>query len=124
MTNFLLRQDLQLKEQEAIKAGTVAGGLTERRKLLAKTIQGFWTIQKVYMPGLLHLLDEADDDSRLSTHPELFKLILPSQLSPDDCELWCLPGLSTLEACFQYAQANDTLAEICQLRQLFQGLSD
>jgi hypothetical protein len=34
------------------------------------------------MPGLSHLLDDVDDDSRLQTRPELFKLMLPSQLSP------------------------------------------
>jgi hypothetical protein len=76
------------------------------------------------MPGLLHLLDDADNDSRLDTHPELFKLILPSQLSADDRQFWCLPGLSTLEVRFRYAQADDALAEIRRLRRLFQGLSD
>ena len=76
------------------------------------------------MPGLSHLLDNVDNDSRIDTHPELFKLILPSQLSPGDCRSWCLPGLSTLEARFRYAQADDALAEICRLRRLFQGLSD
>lgn len=76
------------------------------------------------MPGLSHLLDSADGDSRLETHPELFKLMLPSQLSPDDHESWCLPGLPALEARFRYAQADDALAEIRHLRRLFQGLSD
>ena len=115
---------MRSKEQEAIKADTVAGGLVERRKQLAKRIREFRSIQKVYMPGLSHFLDDADNDSRLDTLPELFKLILPSQLSPDDRGSWCLPGLSTLEARFRYAQADDALAEIRKLRQLFQGLSD
>ena len=124
IANSALRRDLRLKEQEAAKANTVAGGLAERRKLLAASIQEFWTVQKVYMPGLSHLLDDAGNDSRLQTHPELFKLMLPSQLSTNVCESWCLPGLPTLEARFRYAQADDALAEIRRLRRLFQGLSD
>jgi hypothetical protein len=98
--------------------------LAERRKVLATKVQEFRTIQKVYMPGLSHLLDEGDGDSGVETHPELFKLILPSQLSIEDRDVWCLPGLATLEARFRYAQANDALAEIRRLRRLFQGLSD
>ena len=108
--------------QEALKAKTIAGGLVERRKHLAKSIRDFRVVQKVYMPGLSHLLDNADDDSRLDTNPELFKLMLPSQLSPDDRQSWCLPGLSALETRFRYAQADDALAEIRRLRRLFQGL--
>lgn len=96
-------------------AKTVAGGLIEHRRHLAKTLREFRSVQKVYMPGLSHLLDNADDDSRLDTHPELFKLILPSQLSTDDCQSRCLPGLSTLKARFRYAQADDALAEIRRL---------
>jgi len=76
------------------------------------------------MPGLLHLLDDVDNDSSLGACPELFKLMLPSQLSPNDRESWCLPDLSALEACFRYAQADDALTEIRRLRRLFQGLSD
>ena len=50
--------------------------------------------------------------------------MLPSQLSPNERISWCLPNLATLEARFRYAQADDALAEIRRLRQLFQGLSD
>ena len=65
-----------------------------------------------------------ESNPELVAHPEYFKLRLPSQLSPEDRASWCLPGLSTLEAQFRYAQADDSLAEICRLQQLFQGLSD
>ena len=118
------RRDVRLKQQEAIKAKTVAGGLVDSRKLLVNDIQEFRAIQKVYMPGLSHLVDDVEDDSRLITRPELFKLMLPSQLSPAERKSWCLPDLTTLEARFRYAQADDALAEIRRLRQLFQGLSD
>ena len=74
------------------------------------------------MPGLSSRL-EASDDSGLDTRPELFKMMLPSQLASDSREYWCLPGLPDLEARFWNAQAEDALAEIHRLRQLFQGLS-
>ena len=121
---YPLRQDIRSKEQEAIKAKTVAGGSSERRKHLAKCIREFRSVQKIYMPGLSHLLDNADGDSRLDARPELFKLMLPSQLTPDDRQSWCLPGIPVLEARFRYAQADDALSEIRRLRRLFQGLSD
>lgn len=118
------RQGMRSKEDEAIDADVATAGLVERRKHLAKIIREFRIVQKVYMPGLSLLLDGTDNDSRLDTCPELFKLMLPSQLSPENRQSWCLPGLSTLEARFRYAQADDALAEIRRLRRLFQGLSD
>ena len=119
-----LRRELRLKAQEATKANTTAEGLSKRRKHLAKSIRELRNVQKVYMPGLSHLLDDSDGDSKLDTRPELFKLMLPSQLPPDTRESWCLAGLPALETRFRYAQADDALAEIRQLRRLYQGLSD
>ena len=75
------------------------------------------------MPGLSYLLDGADD-TKFDARPELFKIMLPSQLAPENRESWCLPGLPDLEARFRTAQADDALAEIRRLRRLFQGLSD
>jgi hypothetical protein len=118
-----LRREIRSKEREAIKANTVAAGLAERREILAKSIQDFREIQKVYIPGLAHLLENSDD-SGLNARPELFKLMLPSQLSADNRDSWCLPAVSTLEARFRYAQADDALAEIRRLKRLYQGLSD
>ena len=100
----------------------VPEGLAERRKGITESVRGFRSVQKVYMPGLSNLIDS--DDSKLDTRPELFKLMLPSQLSPVERQSWCLPGIPTLEARFRYAQADDALNEIRRLRQIFQGLSD
>ena len=111
-----------MKEREASKANTIAEGLVERRKAIAKSIRDFRNVQKVYMPGLSNLIE--GESSRLDTHPELFKLMLPSQLSQDERQSWCLPDLPALEARFRYAQADDALHEIRRLRQIYQGLSD
>ena len=117
-----LRQDVRCKEKGAIEASTVAAGLAKCRKHLSKSIWDLRDVQKVYIPGLSHLLD--NEDSWLDVHHELLKLMLPSQLSPGDRKSWCLPGLSTTEARFRYAQADNSLVEIRRLRCLYQGLSD
>ena len=122
--NFSLRRDVRSDEKDEIEVNTTTEGLDERRKLLAQRIRTFQSIQKVYMPGLSDLLDDMKSSASLDSRPESFKLMLPSQLSPEDRKSWCLPGLPALEARFRYAQADDTLAEICRLRRLFQGLSD
>jgi len=119
---IISRQAVRLKEREASKANTVAEGLAERRKGIAKSIRQFRNIQNIYMPGLSNLIDR--EGSGLDTRPELFKLMLPSQLSLDERRSWCLPDIPTLEARFRYAQADDALNEIRRLRQIYQGLSD
>ena len=113
---------MHCKEKGVIEASTVVAGLAECRKHLSKSIRDLWDVQKVYMPGLSHLLN--NEDMRLDVHPELFKLMLSSQLPPGDRKSWCLPGLSTIEARFWYAQADNALAEIHRLQRLYQGLSD
>jgi hypothetical protein len=118
------RQSLRSNEKEAVEADVDMVGLAERRKLLVQSIRKFQAVQRVYMPGVSGVLDDMENNSELTSRPEWFKLMLPSQLSFEDRESWCLPGLSALEAQFRYAQADDTLAEICRLRRLFQGLSD
>ena len=69
------------------------------------------------MPGLEPLLEDNE-------HLEELKLWLPSELSQDDWVAWCLPGIPELEFRFCYAQADNTLAEICRLCQTLQGLRD
>lgn len=69
------------------------------------------------MPGLNPLLE--DDESL-----EELKLWLPSELSQEDQAVWCLPGIPELEFRFRYAQADDTLSEICRLCRTLQGLWD
>lgn len=70
------------------------------------------------MPGLIPIFDETHDDE------DSLKLWLPSELSPGEQDLWCLPDIPALEFRFRYAQADNSLAEIRRLRRLFQCLLD
>jgi len=73
------------------------------------------------MPGITSILD----DVRNNELPEdSFKLWLPSEISAEDRDTWCLPNITFLEFRFRYAQADDSLAELRRLLRLSQGLRD
>ena len=73
------------------------------------------------MPGVASILD----DVRENDLPEdLFKLWLPSEISAEDRDAWCLPDIPFLEFRFRYAQAEDSLAEVRRFLKLLQGLRD
>ena len=71
------------------------------------------------MPGLGPILDAMGDEETAEGPPEL---LLPSELSLLDQHTWCLSEVPALEFRFRYAQADDTLAELCHLLRQFQNL--
>ena len=73
------------------------------------------------MPGIVSVLDETQDSQ---VPGDNLKLWLPSEISADDRDAWCLPDIPTLEFRFRFAQADDSLAELRRLRRLVQGLRD
>lgn len=73
------------------------------------------------MPGITSVLDDTRDDN---TSDDSLKLWLPSEVSAEDRDTWCLPDIPSLEFRFRYAQADDSLAEVRRLRRLVQGLQD
>lgn len=73
------------------------------------------------MPGLASILNETRDCDSLDDSPKLW---LPSEISTEDRDAWCLPDIPALEFRFRYAQADDSLAELRHLRRLVQGLQD
>ena len=77
--------------------------------------------QRVYLPGITSVLNDARDNE---LPEESFKLWLPSEISAEDRNTWCLLDIAFLEFRFRYAQANDSLAEVCRLLRLSQGLQD
>lgn len=93
----------------------------ELRNTILRNIAELRQSQRVYMPGLTSILDDAHDNN---THKDLPKLWLPSEIPTKNRDAWCLPGVPFLEFRFRYAQADDSLAEIRRLRRLVQGLRD
>ena len=75
--------------------------------------------QRVLMPRLGPILDAMGDNE---TAEVSFKLLLTSELSIEDRRAWCLLDVPALEFQFCYAQADDSLAEVRRLLQLFQNL--
>ena len=84
----------------------VPGGLAPS---VSRSLHGLRQSQWIYMPGLNPLLNDN------KTLGEPTKLWLPSELSQEERVGWCLPGIFALELCFHYAQADDSLADICHL---------
>ena len=73
------------------------------------------------MPGIASVLDDVRDNE---LPEDSFKLWLPSEISAEDRNTWCLPDIPFLEFRFRYAQADDSLAELRRLLRLSQGLRD
>ena len=73
------------------------------------------------MPGLALIPNEMYNDE---ASEDSLKLWLPSDLSTRERDSLCLPNIPTLEFHFRYAQADDSLAKLCHLCRLIQGLRD
>ena len=88
---------------------------------LTQAVEALRTPQRIYMPGIFHLLDDIDPDL-VTNAPECTKLWLPSSLPAASRDGWCLFDLPLIEFQLQYAQAINSLNEICCLRHLYRGL--
>ncbi|KAF9781860.1 hypothetical protein BJ322DRAFT_1010483, partial [Thelephora terrestris] len=93
----------------------------ELRNSISRNLAEFRRSQRLFMPALGPILDEACDDKPTE---DSFKLFLPSELSVDDRVAWCPPGTPALEFRFRYAQADDSLAEMRRLLRLKRNLRD
>lgn len=96
--------------------------LRDQRRSLAQAIEALRPPQRIYMPGVSHLLDDIDPDS-ITYAPEYTKLSLPSSLPAPSRDDWCTSGLPLIEYRLRYAQAVDALNEIRRLRRLYRGLT-
>ena len=67
------------------------------------------------MPGLALIPNETYNDE---ASEDSLKLWLPSDLSTREQDSLCLLNIPTLEFHFHYAQADNSLAELCHLHQL------
>ena len=81
---------------------------------LTQAVEALRTPQRIYMPGVFHLLDDIDPDS-VTNAPERTKLWLPSSLPAASRDGWCLFDLPLIEFRLRYAQAIDSLNEIRRL---------
>ena len=95
--------------------------ILELRTAIMKNLSELRASQRVYMPGVTSVLDEVQSGE---APEDSFKLWLPSEISAEDRQTWCLPDIPYLELRIRYAQADDCLAELRRLRRLLQGLWD
>lgn len=121
LTDALLRRVLSEKVEGKVTTAHRHAEILELKKMISRNLSELRQSQHILMPGLIPIFDETRDD--VATDGS-FKLWLPSELSVGERDSWCLPDIPTLEFRFRYAQADDSLAELCRLRRLIQGLQD
>ena len=68
---------------------------------LTQAVEALRTPQRIYMPGVFHLLDDINPDS-VTNAPECTKLWLPSSLPAASRDGWCLFDLPLIEFCHRY----------------------
>lgn len=102
--------------------------IQERRNALARRIKLWKTAQAVYMPQVSeHLADEQDPPTSVDvdeldeSKPELWPLLLPSQLSQDNRTL-CYKGVVETEQTLRLAQVQDNLVDLRRLRRTLRSL--
>ena len=102
--------------------------IQERRNALARRIKLWKTAQAVYMPQASgYLTDEQDPPTSADANeldeskPELWPLLLPSQLSPDNRSS-CYTGVVETEQTIRLAQVQDNLVDLRRLRRTLRSL--
>ena len=102
--------------------------IQERRNALARRIKLWKTVQAVYMPQASgYLTDEQDPPTSADANeldeskPELWPLLLPSQLSPDNRSS-CYTGVVETEQTIRLAQVQDNLVDLRRLRRTLRSL--
>ncbi|KAF9779709.1 hypothetical protein BJ322DRAFT_986259, partial [Thelephora terrestris] len=102
--------------------------IQERRNVLTRRIKLWKTAQAVYMPQVpRYLVGErdhltSDDPYKFDeSKPELWPLLLPSQLSHDE-QLLCHKGIAETECTLRLAQVQDGLVDLRRLRRTLRSL--
>ena len=117
----LLRRILSTKTKAGATTAHRHAEILQLRNTILRSLSELRKSQRVYMPGVISILDEMQNGE---DPDDSLKLWLPSEVSADDRDIWCLPDIPFLEFRFRFAQANDCLAELRRLRRLLQGLQD
>ena len=118
---FHSRRILFTKTEAGVTTSHRHAEVLELQNAISRNLSELRQSQRAYMPGIVSVLDETQDGQ---VPGDNLKLWLPSEISADDRNAWCLPGIPALEFRFGFAQADDSLAELRRLRRLVQSLRD
>lgn len=100
----------------------VENSFYNQRQALLRNISAIRPPQRLYMPGIDHLLNETDPVV-LANCPETVQVWFPSDLPLPTRDDWCAASLPRLEYRLRYAIAANTLQDICRFRQFSQAIS-
>ena len=99
------------KHSRATVDGDPSTSFIERRGTLTKDINNLRNPQRLYMPGVVSLLD-AIDSTLLADRPENVDLYLPSSLPPALRSSQCVDGLPRIEYRLRFAEATNALHHV------------
>ena len=109
-----LREAIDSKKSSLISE---AVEIQDRRGVLLRQIQKWQEIQSTYIPGYSQVNRSGDE----LLYPEKWTLFLPSQV-PRAFQV--IPNLAEMEKQIRIAQCNDSIAELCRLLRVLQGLKE
>ena len=121
LTNVLFRRVLSTKTKTKATTARHHTEVLELRNEISRNLSELRQSQCIHMPGLTPFLDGVRDDEITE---DSLKLWLPSEISAEERDSWCLPNIPRLEFRFRYAQADDSLAELRRLCRLVRNLKD
>ena len=107
------RRILSTKTEAGVTTSHRHAEVLELQNAISRNLSELRQSQRIYMPGIISVLDETQDGQ---VSGENFKLWLPSEISADDRDAWCLLGIPALKFRFRFAQADDSLAKLRRLR--------
>ncbi|KAF9643122.1 hypothetical protein BDM02DRAFT_3104848, partial [Thelephora ganbajun] len=133
-----IRMGLELKDQQCVLRYPCASKaqrmdpqkveIQERRNALTRRIKLWRTAQAVYMPQVSEYLAGEQDPPAFNgsyepdeSKPELWSLLLPSQLSEDN-RLLCHKGVAETKRVLRLAQVQDNLVDLRRLRWTLRSL--
>lgn len=105
------------------KSDSKKASIQEKRNILTRQIRGWQEVQRVYMPGAVIPLYQAEDrdmdedDTELET-PETISLILPSRVDSTRRNAVCLHRVAEYERQLRFAQLQDSLIELRRVRRI------
>ncbi len=103
---------MQRKEAQDSNSSMLLIKVQKRIAALLGKVRKFRQLQAVYMPGLVQSSSSTPPRALTALDVDSFPIVLPSDLSCQDREKYCVAKLSQIEDDLQYADACDALEDL------------
>lgn len=113
LSRYKLRMEVE-RYRNSSQTAQQTSEIVEHRSVLKRELLGFERLRSVYMPGLVQLLTDMNEDLALGDdgNPENAKLWLPSSIPVDMRKTVCCDEVDQIEERLRKAQAYDALDSV------------